>query len=259
MLKYFFSTEVTSSKIISDRPLYLRTRKAYEVVKDLIKGNTLEIGCGEGYGVAIYHSKASQLTLIDKSGYSVTSLKGKYPEADVIQQRIPPLKNIPDNSFDSIVSFQVIEHIKNDALFLSEIFRVLKPGGKAFLTTPNADKTIVRNPWHYREYKHEELKGVLSKVFTNISIKGIEGNSKTDVYYRNNEASVLKILKLDVFSLHEKLPAWILKIPYELLNRMNRKKLLKQHKSEVIDINSEDYTLNAYSAETLDFFCILEK
>ncbi|SNR15464.1 hypothetical protein [Tenacibaculum jejuense] len=103
------------------------------------------------------------------------------------------------------------------------------------------------------------MKGVLSKVFTTISIKGIVGNSKTDVYYKNNETSVLKILKLDIFNLHEKLPAWILKIPYELLNRMNRKKLLEQYKSEVIDMNSEDYTLHSYSEQTLDFFCVLEK
>jgi len=259
MLKYFFSTEVTSSKIVSDRPLYLRTRKAYEVVKDLIKGNTLEIGCGEGYGVAIYHSELSQLTLIDKSSYSVTSLKNKYPEANVIQQKVPPLKNIPDNYFDTIVAFQVIEHIKNDNLFLDEIYRVLKPGGKVYITTPNANKTIARNPWHYREYNFLELEKLVQRYFTQFTIQGIEGNYKTDHYYSNNEKSVKKLLRLDVFNIHKKLPAFLLKIPYEILNRINRKKLLKQHELKITEITIDDYSLNSFSQNTLDFFCILTK
>lgn len=39
-------------------------------------------------------------------------------------------------SFDSVVSFQVMEHVTEPQLFLSEAFRVLKHGGKALLMTP---------------------------------------------------------------------------------------------------------------------------
>lgn len=44
--------------------------------------------------------------------------------------KTPPLKDIPDKSMDYVVSFQVIEHIKNDSFFVNEIYRVLKSGGK---------------------------------------------------------------------------------------------------------------------------------
>ena len=71
---------------------------------------------------------------------------------------IPPLNGLDDNSFDSIVSFQVIEHIQDDMLFLKEIHRVLKPGGIALLTTPNRRMSLSRNPWHIREYLSDELK-----------------------------------------------------------------------------------------------------
>ncbi|WP_075341179.1 class I SAM-dependent methyltransferase [Tenacibaculum agarivorans] len=253
---YFFSTEVTSSKIISDRPLYLRTKKAYEIVKNLAFGNTLEIGCGEGYGVDIYYNYISNLTLIDKSNYPVELLRKKYPDASVIRQKVPPLKNIPDNYFDTIIAFQVIEHIKNDNLFLDEIYRVLKPGGKVYITTPNANKTIARNPWHYREYNFLELENLVQRYFSQFTIQGIEGNYKTAQYYSNNERSVKKLLRLDLFNLHKKLPAFILKIPYEILNRLNRKKLLKQ---QITEITIDDYSLNSFSENTLDFFCMLTK
>jgi SAM-dependent methyltransferase len=41
-----------------------------------------------------------------------------------------------NESFDSVVSFQVMEHVTDPRLFLSEAFRVMKPGGTALLTTP---------------------------------------------------------------------------------------------------------------------------
>ena len=61
-----------------------------------------------------------------------------------------------------MVTFQVIEHIKRDRDFLKEIYRVLKPGGKLILTTPNKNMSITRNPWHVREYDPKEMHDILS-------------------------------------------------------------------------------------------------
>ena len=60
---------------------------------------------------------------------------------------VPPL-DFPDRSFDCVISFQVIEHIKRDAEFVREIHRVLRPGGRFIVTTPNAPMSLTRNPWH---------------------------------------------------------------------------------------------------------------
>ncbi|GGX12582.1 class I SAM-dependent methyltransferase [Aquimarina muelleri] len=256
---YFFSTEITSSKIYSDNPLYQRTRKAYELVLDKIQGNVLEIGCGEGYGVAMYHKKAKQLTLIDKSKYSTYYIKKKFPNTTVFHKKAPPLSFISDNSFDIIILFQIIEHIKNDKLFIEEIKRVLKPGGTAFLTTPNAIKSIARNPWHYKEYTYNQINNLIKDVFNTYTIMGIEGNEKTDHYYTANEKTVKKILKLDLFKLQYKIPSFILKIPYEVLNRYNRKKLFRKNNELVKSIDIRDYYLREYSDKTLDFFCKMQK
>ena len=51
------------------------------------------------------------------------------------------------------------------AFFVKEIYRVLKPGGKLILTTPNKAMTLSRNPWHVREYTNSEMKEILSVSF----------------------------------------------------------------------------------------------
>ncbi|WP_430409048.1 class I SAM-dependent methyltransferase [Kordia sp.] len=254
-----FSTEVTSSKINSDNPLYQRTLKAYHLVAPFIHGNVLEIGCGEGYGVELLYKNAAALTLIDKSPYTAETIKEKYPKATIIQERIPPLTQLKDNSFDVIVSFQVIEHIKDATLYLEEIRRVLKPSGKAYISTPNALKTIARNPWHYKEYTFENLSNLFEKTFSTYTIQAIKGNGKTDAYYEKNQKSVHRFLRYDVFKLEHKIPSWLLQIPYEIANRMNRKKLLSKNPDLVNSITLEDYSLTEHSEATLDFFCTLVK
>ncbi len=254
-----FSTEVTSSKINSDNPLFQRTLKAYHIVSPFIHGNVVEIGCGEGYGVELLYKNAAQLTLIDKSPYAAKIIKENYPKAITIQQKIPPLTTLKNNSFDVVVSFQVMEHIKDAELYLQEIHRILKPTGKAYITTPNALKNVAKNPWHYKEYTFEELASLLQKTFSNISIQAIQGNEKTETYYEKSQKSVSRLLRFDVFNLQHKVPSWLLKIPYEIANRMNRKKLLSKNRALVNSITLDDYSLTEHSEATLDFFCTLQK
>lgn len=256
---FIFSTEITSSTIQSDNPLYQRTVKAYEIVSDQLYGDVLEIGCGEGYGIEHLIKHSISLTVLDKSKVSLKAIKERYPEVKTLHSTIPPLNGIESNSFDCIVSFQVIEHLKNPNLFIEEICRVLKPNGIAFITTPNKIKTIARNPWHIKEFDFHELGEIVKNYFNLFSIQGIEGNAKTDQYYRKNNLAVEKIMKYDVFNLEHKLPSSLLKIPYEFANRFNRKKLLKNNYNLVKNISIEDYSLKSYSSNALDLFCKLQK
>ena len=113
-----------------------------------------------------------------------------YPDVHFIQDNIPPFSKIEDNSFDTIVTFQVIEHIKNDRLFLEEIKRILRPGGKALISTPNIKLTLTRNPWHIREYTAEQLTNLAKDVFPYVEMKGVGGNEKIMAYHEANRKSV---------------------------------------------------------------------
>ncbi len=161
---------------------------------------------------------------IDKIESAVVELRKKYPLGKFVSGHLPPLP-YADNSFDSLVSFQVIEHIENDTLFLKEIFRVLRPGGIALITTPNRIQSLSRNPWHIREYTADELTQLAKNIFPHVEMKGIAGDEKVMIYHERNRKSVNKIMRWDIFDLQHKLPASILRVPYDLLNRMNRNKL----------------------------------
>lgn len=256
---YSFSTEVTSSQISSDNPLYQRTLKAYHIVAGNTLGNCLEIGCGEGYGISVYKDKVSELSLIDKSSGNLNYISKQFPDVKIHPETIPPIQFLDDSSYDSIISFQVIEHLKQQEEFIKELHRLLKTNGKAYITTPNKSKTIVRNPWHYKEFNLQELKLLLKTYFTKVRILGIEGNTKTDQYYMENASSVKSILKYDFLNLHSHLPSNLLRVPYEIANRMNRKKLQNKHSDLVQSIRLKDYSLNECNENTLDFYCILEK
>lgn len=254
-----YTTEIASDKLVSDNPIHQRLLKAYIAAQPWISGKLLEIGCGEGRGVETLLPFAASYLGLDKIQEVIDELKVKFPKADFQQAVIPPFKEIADNSFDTVVSFQVIEHISNDRLFLEEIYRVLKPGGKAVISTPNINHTLSRNPWHEREYTPKQLIDLCTSVFDSAEAKGVGGNDRVWAYHEANRKSVQKIMRFDIFDLQHKLPASILRMPYEILNRRNRNKLHQQQGKSVVDISHEDYLLVEDPAVGLDLFYVLGK
>lgn len=256
-----YTTEVTSDTLPSDNPLHQRLLKAYVIAQPYLTGkeDVLEAGCGEGRGIDLLMPLAGRFTAVDKLKTAVERLSKKYPQAQFITMNFPPFANIPDEAYDVVVSFQVIEHIPDDRFFLQEIHRVLKPGGVALLSTPNRARTLSRNPWHVREYLAHELKQLAAQVFTKVEVKGITGNEKVMEYYRQNKAAVEKITRWDIFNLQHRLPAFMLRLPYEVLNRLNRNNLRKQSNQLVEGITHEDYMLTGDAADALDLFMIARK
>ncbi len=65
------------------------------------------------------------------------------PGRAMVQMSITDIK-YPDESFDCLIAFHVMEHIPDDAKAMSELYRVLKKGGWAILQVPldiNLEKT----------------------------------------------------------------------------------------------------------------------
>ncbi len=253
-----YTTEITSEEISSDNPLHQRLLSAYLIAKPYIKGDLLELGCGEGRGIRELAPLAEKYAAIDKIGEVIDQLSADFPEHEFRQGHFPPMP-YEDDSFDTIVSFQVIEHIKNDHLFLQEIARILKPGGTALISTPNIKMTLSRNPWHIREYTADQLADVASKYFSEVDMQGVAGSEKVMAYHEENRASVQRIMKYDIFDLQYRLPAALLRIPYEFLNRRNRNKLEAGNNDLVKEISSDDYFLREKNDQNLDLYMIVRK
>jgi ubiquinone/menaquinone biosynthesis C-methylase UbiE len=253
------TTEIASSEIASDNPIHQRLLFPYIEASKTVNGNVLEIGCGTGRGVEVLSEVVQDYTGVDKNEPLMTKLSVQYPNFKFIDMFLPPLKDIPSNTFDYVVTFQVIEHIEDDNAFIQEAHRVLKPGGKLLLTTVNRKYSLTRNPWHVREYLSDELKGLILKHFGSIQTFGIHGNDKVMAYYEQNKKAVQRITRFDVFNLQYKLPRWMLQIPYDFANRLSRNLIQKTDNQLVSDITWQDYLISEDSQECLDFYFVAKK
>lgn len=254
-----YTTEITSEQITSDNPIHQRLFKAYVIAQGYVNGDVLEIGCGEGRGIDLLSRHAQSFTAVDKIKPAIDKLQKKHPWARLLSMNIPPLSGLADNAFDVVISFQVIEHIKDDSLFIQEIYRVLKPGGTALLTTPNRKLSLTRNPWHIREYTASELEQLARIFFVEIDMKGITGNQKVMSYYEENKESVKRFTRWDFLNLQYKIPSSLLRLPYEILNRWNRNQLQSAKNELVQSIKHEDYIVTDDASNALDLLLILRK
>ncbi len=251
------TAERVSATDSSDNYVLQRSIFAYLEAAKIVRGTVLEIGTGSGYGVKYIAPTVEKFITIDKFVCDVDFKS--YPNVEFRQQTVPPFTNVADNSVDFVVTFQVIEHIQNDDLYVKEIARVLKPGGKLIVTTPNRIMSLSRNPWHIREYKPNELTVLLKKHFSSVDTKGVFGNELVMDYYNKNKESVNKVMKYDIFNLQWILPRQVLQVPYDIMNRRNRKKLLQSNNDLTAGITASDFYLNEVSDACLDLFYISQK
>ncbi|MBO7286313.1 MAG: class I SAM-dependent methyltransferase [Alistipes sp.] len=240
---------------VSDNFVYQRSRLAYVEAAKFVSGRVLEIGTGTGYGVDIIAPNASEFVTLDK--YRSSCVDSLPANSRFVEAKVPPLP-FEDEVFDCVVSFQVIEHIKRDKLFVKEVMRVLRPGGKFIVSTPNRPMSLTRNPWHVREYSADELRQLLSD-FSSVKQLGVSGNERVWEYYRHNAESVHRIMRFDVLRMQWWLPRWILQIPYDILNRMNRRKLHSQNTALTESITMNDYRLQSVDDRCFDLFYIATK
>ena len=249
------TAERVSARDASDNFVFQRSILAYYKAAELVSGRVLEIGTGMGYGVEVVAPSAERFVTVDKSqAYSVD-----LPSNTEFRQMTTPPLDFADESFDYVISFQVIEHIKRDSDFVKEVSRVLRKGGSFIVSTPNAPMSLTRNPWHVREYRPEELTNLLECSFSKVTPSGVFGGEKVMEYYEKNRRSVQKITRFDLLRLQYILPRFLLKLPYDLLNRFNRRRLLKKNTELTTSIAMNDYYIAPVGEGCFDLFYIAEK
>ena len=254
------STIATAERVSlekSDNYVFQRSVLAYHRAAELVEGDILEIGTGMGYGVEIIAPKATRYISIDKE---LPAQINQLENVEYYDMEVPPI-GFENCSFDAVVSFQVIEHIEEDIACVREVARVLRPGGKFVVSTPNAPMSLTRNPWHVREYNADELRNLLECHFSKVEAYGVIGNEKIMEYYHKNRQSVRKITRFDVLDLQHRLPRKLLQIPYDLLNRLNRRSLHKKNTELTDSIVMSDYSIVPYEAdmECFDLFFVATK
>ncbi|MFC1575199.1 class I SAM-dependent methyltransferase [Gemmatimonadota bacterium] len=134
----------------------------------------LDIACGTGFGSRILvQSGAGRVTAADISEEALALTRELLaPFGDRVRVRKEDGGDItlPDASFDVVTSMETVEHVPDAAQFLAEIHRVLRPGGKLLLSTPNALVTNPGggkpdNPFHVCEFTPTEMRDLLERWF----------------------------------------------------------------------------------------------
>lgn len=243
------------SRDVTDNFVYQRSKLAYVEAAKRVCGDILEIGTGTGYGIDIIAPRCRRFVTMDKTRSE--ELAAMPENVEFVQATVPPLP-FADESFDYVVSFQVIEHIKRDREFVREVHRVLKKGGKFIVSTPNRPMSLTRNPWHVREYNAEQF-GALLSTFTEVEAMGVAGNERVWSYYEKNRESVRRIMRFDILRMQWWMPRWVLQIPYDILNRLNRRRLHSENRTLTENIMMEDYSLQSVDNECFDLFYIARK
>ena len=150
----------------------------------------LDMGCGGGRHAFSLYKRGADVVAFDmsfedlvevKTMFTAIDLEGQAPEgsrADVVRGTAYQLP-FEDASFDRVIAAEIMEHLPEDELAMSELYRVLKPGGLIAVTVPRWFPEKVN--WalsddyhnvpggHIRIYKGSQLRERLEKtglVFT---------------------------------------------------------------------------------------------
>lgn len=185
----------------------------------------LEVGAGEGYGSAILAGRAGSVTALDADPAAMAHAAARYalPNLKFLAHRGETLP-FPDASFDKAAAFQVIEHLPDPAVFIKEAARVLKPGGRLLLTTPNRVHRLAegQKPWykfHVREFSAAELAALLRRDFSSCEVKFVQAPpSHFELEVKVARAATLA-QRLDPLGLRDLVPYGLKRLVFGLLSR----------------------------------------
>jgi ubiquinone/menaquinone biosynthesis C-methylase UbiE len=142
-----------------------------------------DIACGTGYGTQLLaQAGATSVHGVDLSLDAVEFARKHYPatNAQFSAASAEALTLFADGVFDFVVSFETIEHLPNVDAYLNEMFRILRPGGKFLVSTPDRRIGSVFYRWtkrpanrfHVREYTLNEMLALLSGKFRVEAVYG---------------------------------------------------------------------------------------
>ena len=145
----------------SDSPwqlaMFARSLKKQQKLAALLKqsgdlrGQTcLLLSCGDNNGALNWHFRAQggEWTWGDVHGENLAEMS-EFLDEPVYHT---PAHKFPfeTGQFDCVVAIDVLEHLPDDQPFLHEVWRVLRPGGRAIVTVPNGDPTLTANRLKWR-------------------------------------------------------------------------------------------------------------
>jgi 2-polyprenyl-3-methyl-5-hydroxy-6-metoxy-1,4-benzoquinol methylase len=173
---------LTGERTLPDVPAenywYRRHLAVYRWVAERVRGlDVVDMACGEGYGTAILAERAARVTGVDANPEAHEHARLKYTRPGV--RFVRELVEAYDEPCDAVVFLQTIEHLEDPGAVLDHFRGLLRPGGTAYISTPNlltlappgAEKS--ENPWHVKEYRAHEFRALCEAHFGQVELWGL--------------------------------------------------------------------------------------
>ena len=173
---------LTGERTLPDVPeenyWFRRHLVVYEWIRARVGGlRVVDMACGEGYGSAVLARTATEVVGVDANPEAHEHARLRYTAPglrfarDLVETWAEPC--------DAVVFLQTIEHVANPDAVLEHFKALVGPGGLVVLSTPNlltlapegAEKS--ENPWHLKEYRHEEFRALCGAHFRTSEILGL--------------------------------------------------------------------------------------
>jgi SAM-dependent methyltransferase len=183
--------ELTGERTLPDVPeenyWFRRHLVVYEWIARRVAGlDVVDMACGEGYGADVLARAARSAVGVDANPEAHEHAKLRYGRENLTFAR--DLVQTYTGEADAISFLQTIEHVEEPGEVLEHFKALLRPGGTAYISTPNvltlAPKGAERsgNPWHVREYRAEEFAGMLAAHFESVEFHGLYHARKLRVH-----------------------------------------------------------------------------
>jgi 2-polyprenyl-3-methyl-5-hydroxy-6-metoxy-1,4-benzoquinol methylase len=176
--------ELTGERTLPDVPAenywFRRHLAVYEwIAARVAAARVLDMACGEGYGSDVLAGSAASVVGVDANPDAHEHARLRYRRPGLSFERGLVETYGDAEEFDAVVFLQTIEHVQGPEAVLGHFRRLLRPGGVAYVSTPNlltlappgAAKSD--NPWHLKEYRAEEFAELCRSVFGQVEMLGL--------------------------------------------------------------------------------------
>lgn len=157
-------------------PIQLEHFHRYLFAVQFVHGcDVIDVASGEGYGSALLSQAARSVVGVDVDRDVVAHANRQYGSSSLCYRQGDATRLPSDSgSADVVVSFETIEHLEDHQAFVSEVRRVLRPGGLFIVSTPDRpiyDATLTEaNRFHLKEMDRSEFQALLSQSFRNTHV-----------------------------------------------------------------------------------------
>jgi len=176
----------------------------------------LDVACGTGYGSEIVRQANATTVVGVDLAFDAIAPSGNGRQALLTNADACTLP-FADRSFDVVVSFETIEHVKKPESLLREIARVLKSDGLCICSSPNRDfqpysGNREENPFHISEMTYAEFEELFTKYFS-VSERFSQTHSQTYLRHlqllRELDARLKPIRFSRLLRMEKKIRAWL--------------------------------------------------